>query len=175
MKICIYGNSASGKSTLADKLSKKTGIQAFHLDQYHWGANWQKPELADFRKKVEALTQENESWIIEGAYWKVADILAREADIIILIQQPALKCVWRALKRQLKHEGQDLPFMAKDCPVQSSNIKQIYQFLTWVYRFDSSNTPKFLKAIAPYKENKTYIKLTSNKEIDNFALNIKDL
>ncbi len=168
MKVYIYGNSASGKSTLADNLSKKTGTAVFHLDQYHWGANWQKPELEDFRQRVENLVTENESWIIEGAYWKVADILASKADVIILLKQPRYKCVWRALRRQLKHVGGDLPFMAKDCSVKKSTFKDNLHFMKWIYKFDKSNTPKFLDTIKEHTEGKEFITLSSNKEIDAY-------
>lgn len=138
-----------------------------HLDQHHWGAGWEKPKLEDFRARVEKLIEPKE-WVIEGAYYKVVDILAPQADIIVLIKQPRLKCIWRALKRQFSYNGQDLPYMAKDCPASSNGLKATLHFIHWIYNFDKSNTPKFINVLKNTESEKKLVVLKSNSEIANF-------
>lgn len=68
-RICIIGCSNSGKSTLADALSKKLNIPVHHLDQYAHveNSNWQRQSDAILIKKHDDIIRED-AWIIDGNY-----------------------------------------------------------------------------------------------------------
>ncbi len=71
MKIHIIGRSGSGKSFLAEKLSKELGIPHFDLDELQWDNN-----LDSYNVKRDPVERDrllcdvlnNNNWIIEGVY-----------------------------------------------------------------------------------------------------------
>ncbi|OQP36258.1 AAA family ATPase [Pantoea latae] len=85
-RICIMGPSNSGKSTLAEAISRKTSLPAIHLDQLHHlpQTNWIPREHADFlRLHREAI--EREKWVMDGNYTKcIAERLERATGLILL-------------------------------------------------------------------------------------------
>lgn len=99
MKIAIMGYSGSGKTYLADFLSRKLAIPAMHLDAIAFDKNWDSidpsvvlPLVADFMKQ--------ESWIIDGNYSYLYQTERLEsADRIIFVNLPRLQCLYRAIRR----------------------------------------------------------------------------
>lgn len=85
-RICILGPSNSGKSTLADAISRKAALPVVHLDQLHHlpYTNWIPRDPAEFlRLHADAVSRE--SWVMEGNYTKcIKDRLARATGIILL-------------------------------------------------------------------------------------------
>ncbi|EGT3616940.1 hypothetical protein FHH43_11970 [Clostridium perfringens] len=72
MKILIFGIVASGKTTLAKKLSKELSIPYFEDDCIAWGfLDGKRYKHSDEEQKsiIEKIDK-NESWIIEGTYRK---------------------------------------------------------------------------------------------------------
>jgi len=85
-RICIMGPSNSGKSTLADAISRKTALPAVHLDQLHHtpGTQWIPRAPAEFmRLHADAVSQEK--WVMDGNYTKcIEERLARATGFILL-------------------------------------------------------------------------------------------
>ena len=106
MKIAVMGYSGSGKSYLARFLSGKYKIPAMNLDEVAFDKQWHRipdeqilPEIRSF--------MEQENWIIDGNY---DSLLLKErlelADQIIIVNLPALQCLWRALQRSKERAAQ---------------------------------------------------------------------
>lgn len=85
-RISIMGPSNSGKSTLAEAISRKTALPAVYLDQLHHvpGSQWQPRATAEFLQlHTEAVRQER--WVIEGNYTRcIEERLARATGLILL-------------------------------------------------------------------------------------------
>ncbi|MDH2067064.1 AAA family ATPase [Pantoea sp. GD03673] len=85
-RICIMGPSNSGKSTLAEAISRKTALPVVHLDQLHHipGSHWIPREPAAFRLlHADAVSQEK--WVMDGNYTKCIEArLARATGFILL-------------------------------------------------------------------------------------------
>jgi len=85
-RICIMGPSNSGKSTLADAISRKTALPAVHLDTLHHlpGSQWIPRAPAEFlRLHADAVNQER--WVMDGNYTKCIEArLARATGLILL-------------------------------------------------------------------------------------------
>lgn len=104
-RICIIGCSNSGKSTLADALSNKLNIHAYHLDQYAHlqNSNWRR--LSD-----EILIKEHskiikmDSWIIEGNYSICMKSRFDNATSVIWLDPNVCSSIFRYLLRSLKNE-----------------------------------------------------------------------
>lgn len=73
MKIHIIGCSGSGKTYLANALSKKYNISHFDLDDIQWDNNakeYGKKRTLDERKALlQEILYNNDEWIIEGVYY----------------------------------------------------------------------------------------------------------
>jgi adenylate kinase family enzyme len=101
-RIYIIGNSASGKTSLANQLSKLLRIKAYDLDDYYWEKKFtrkRKPELAE--KLVKKVTAKKR-WIIEGVYSSCVSCSLDRADMIVWLDYPVHVITWRLLKRQIK-------------------------------------------------------------------------
>lgn len=99
-RICIMGPSNSGKSTLADAISRKTAIPVVHLDQlYHLpDTNWILREPAEFFR-LHSLAVNQESWVIEGNYTKCIDERLARATGMILLDVPVTVALLRYIRR----------------------------------------------------------------------------
>lgn len=85
-RICILGPSNSGKSTLAQAISRQRGMPAIHLDQlFHLPhTNWQPRPEAEFLRLHDAAIAQAQ-WVMEGNYTRcIAQRLARATGFIVL-------------------------------------------------------------------------------------------
>lgn len=101
MRIAVVGTSCSGKTTLASRIAHALKIPHVELDSLHWGPDWQPRPAEDFRQDVEAAAI-GESWVIDGNYRSVRDILWPRATHLIWLNYPFAIVFWRALARTLK-------------------------------------------------------------------------
>jgi len=100
-KVLIFGNSASGKSTLAKQLAKSEGLAHLDLDTLAWQMTnppTRKP-LAQSAQTIEHFIQGNTGWIIEGCYSDLLVIAEAESTEIIFMNLSVLDCIANAKKR----------------------------------------------------------------------------
>lgn len=105
-KIFIVGIVASGKSTLARKMSLQTGIPCFELDSIvhkntETGRVKQSPD--EQRKEIRDIDQTSR-WIFEGVYRESYHCLFHLADRIIFLDTPLWKRKIRILTRFVKQK-----------------------------------------------------------------------
>ena len=83
MKMHIIGCSGSGKTYLANALSKKHNIPHFDLDDIQWDNNaeaYGTKRPLDERKTLLQEVLANNDWIIEGVYYSWVQQSFDEAD-----------------------------------------------------------------------------------------------
>ena len=100
-KIIIFGNSASGKSTLAKKISDTNELAHLDLDTLAWQPILPPTRklIAESARDINAFTTANDNWVIEGCY---ADLLAGVlplASEIVFMDLPVELCVSNARQR----------------------------------------------------------------------------
>mgnify|MGYP001578957212 FL=1 len=99
MKIHICGIYGCGKSTLADKLSKKLNIPKYSLDDIKYLVKYDKVRSIKERiKKIKEICRRGK-WITEGTWSDFAEEAFKKADIIIFMQLPRKVCSYRVFKR----------------------------------------------------------------------------
>lgn len=100
MRIAIIGSTGSGKSTLAGQLSQHYNIPHIELDYYHFEPDWKEVPDEVFRQRIGELT-DAESWITDGNYSVLRDIIWHKADVIIWLNYPFTFTFWRLFKRTM--------------------------------------------------------------------------
>jgi len=106
-RISVIGTSGTGKTTLAKQISQRLTITHIELDALHWEPNWVEAPDHIFRERVlKALS--NESWVVDGNYNKVRDIVWVKADTIVWLNYSLLvimtQLLWRTFERSLTQE-----------------------------------------------------------------------
>lgn len=85
-RLMILGPSSSGKSTLAEALSRKLSVPAIHLDQLRHlpQTDWQERPDAEFHRLHDAAILQPE-WVMDGSYSiLMPQRLARTTGMIVL-------------------------------------------------------------------------------------------
>lgn len=96
----ILGPGAAGKSVLAARLGRLTGLPVIELDALFW-----RPGLVgtptDEWAAVQRRLAAREQWIMDGDLgpYDVLDVRLRAADTVVLLDLSLVRCVWRALRR----------------------------------------------------------------------------
>ncbi|MEC9209697.1 MAG: AAA family ATPase [Bacteroidota bacterium] len=163
-KVLVLGCCGAGKSTFSKKLHSILKLELIHLDKYYHKPNWEEPEKTEWEKTVNSLV-EKPSWIMDGNFSETMDIRIKNADTIIYLDYPTLKCFWRVLLRLFKHNGRVRSDMATGCKEQLD-----LEFLYFVLTFNSKNRKETLKRLGSAKENKRVYIFKSDKEADLFLL-----
>jgi len=101
-RISVIGTSGAGKSTSARELARIVGCSFLELDSVYHQADWTPLPADEFRGRV-ADAVAGESWVIDGGYSAVRDIVWGRADTVIWLDLPKRvvmrRIVWRTIKR----------------------------------------------------------------------------
>ena len=135
MKIVIIGYSGSGKSTLAKTLGAHYNIAVLHLDSVHFLSGWKVRDEKESNEIVKKFIEENESWIIDGNYHKIASYRFELADKIIFLNYNRFFCLNSVIKRYKENIGKTRSDMAAGC-----EEKLDLKFLYWVFIKGRSKT-----------------------------------
>jgi adenylate kinase family enzyme len=100
-KIVIFGNSASGKSTLARSLCDAENMAYLDLDNLAWTSSDppQRALLEISEKAIRLFIQQHDGWVIEGCYTDLLEIVAPQASGIIFMNFPIELCLENAKNR----------------------------------------------------------------------------
>jgi adenylate kinase family enzyme len=100
MKAVIIGNSGSGKTWLATRLSGLVQSKVIHLDELFWesGGFDRKRNPEDVLRRV-AQSKERSSWIVEGVFGELAEHFLSDAGLLIWLDIEWTRCEVRLLAR----------------------------------------------------------------------------
>lgn len=102
-RIAILGGAGSGKSTLARKLGQALGLPVIHLDRIVFGPGWARNEPDLVRERLAA--QLGDAWIVDGTYGETAPLTLPHADLVLWLDQPAWRRLYRAWRKTRDHRG----------------------------------------------------------------------
>lgn len=151
MKILIVGIVASGKTTLARKLSKLLDIKHYEIDSVvHDDVNNVKRSEAE-QKKIFKKIDKNSNWIIEGTLRKHLFYLCGMADKIIYLDIPVKvrkKRIFTRFVRQL--------FGIEKCNY-TVNLKMLKLMYKWTNDFEKDKN-SFEEKLFKYKDKIIVVK-----------------
>jgi adenylate kinase family enzyme len=99
-RVVILGPGASGKSTLAVRLSEITGLRVIELDKIFWRPELVETPREEWLEVQRKLVDENE-WIMDGDLgpYDAVEVRLRAADTILFLDFSRVRCACRAIRR----------------------------------------------------------------------------
>jgi adenylate kinase family enzyme len=162
MKLYVTGSVASGKSTLAKKISKQTGVPCYSLDEIVYKKDDSQPmgnrkRTPEERDSLFAEILVQPSYIIEDTGRLCFEEGMRQADNIILIDNPLRIRKFRIIRRYIRQK-----LGIEKCAYRPNIVMAKYMF-RWAKDFDSGKDG-VRSRIMQYKDK--VIILKSNLDIE---------
>ena len=137
-RIVIFGNSGSGKSTMAKMLVKEYGLVHLDLDTLAWEPN--KPIRRPFKNSkhdlLEFITQ-NDNWVIEGCYSSLLAVATKNCTELRFLNPGVDVCIENCLSRPWE------PHKYPSLEAQNENLQML---LAWVKKYDTRDDEFSLNA-----------------------------
>ena len=140
-RVMIVGGPGAGKSTLARKLGRVSGLPVHHMDMIHWMPCWEQRSMTDkwrMTREVEA----QDRWIFEGGFSATYDSRAARADTLIWIDLPVGLRLWRVTKRVVRYWGRSRPDLPQGC-VEGVK-RETWAFYKWIWKTRHSHRRRLM-------------------------------
>ena len=164
-RVLVIGSCGAGKSTLAKRLHKATGLKPIHLDRFYHKPNWGKPTDEEWLETVKVLIS-GEDWIIDGNFGGTMEFRMKHCDTVIWLDFPRILCTYRTLKRTITHWNKTRSDMAEGC-----NERFDWEFTKYVWNF-ARDKNLLLEARFRKLENVKMFRLRSGTEVEIFFKNL---
>lgn len=168
-RMYIIGTMASGKTTLAKKISQRLNIPHYDLDEIFWKRKYDlKRSDKECRKLLEKLAKRKE-WIIEGVFSKWVEPGMKRSQLIVWLDLKFATLAWRLIIRKLGRKSGQFKEKWSDT---LRMLKQNFQYVNmehlakkqdnWAYKTRDTHTALMKKHKIPC------IRLKKTKEIQEF-------
>lgn len=146
MKIHIIGGPGSGKTFLAESLSKQLGIPHYDLDDLQWdnkANNYGTKRDTQERDLLLSQILQKDDWIIEGVYYAWCGRCLEDADKIYLMSVPRYKYRYRIIRRHIRRK---LGFEKG----KKETLKSFINLLKWADKYQENNLTELRKILKAY-------------------------
>ena len=139
MKLDIIGSVASGKTTLAKRISAKYSVPYYEKDNIVWERtpNGDRKRTDEERDKIFADIIKSDDWIVEGSPRKNLRESFEECDYIIVLNVKTHIRLYRVMKRWLLQRAGKLSYNSKP------TVKFLFYNFKWVFEFDMTRKELF--------------------------------
>jgi adenylate kinase family enzyme len=169
-RIAIIGSTGSGKSTLARELASHLSLPHTELDNLHWLPDWQERETGDFKRLVDEATAKP-TWVIDGGYSEVRDLVWGRADAIIWLNYGFPRTAWQLLRRTFRRNAFQEPCCNGNYESWRLSLSKD-SILVWLLKSYWRNRRTFPGALATYGTGKQVHVFRSPKETSAWLLSL---
>ena len=166
MKIQIIGFSGAGKSTLGKQLGKLYNLPILHMDSLNFLSNWVERDRFEFNNIVDEFLDNNDSWVIDGNYFRISPKRYEQADLVIYLKYNRLTCLKGVIKRYKTYKNSSRPDMASGCKERLN-----FSFLMWVL-FTGRTKKRKKKMEEVVKNAKSYLVFKNRKQLNKYLKEI---
>jgi adenylate kinase family enzyme len=145
-RIVIIGSTGAGKSTLGRQLSAILSIPHIELDALQWLPNWTPAPRDEFRERVAQLVQ-SDTWIIDGNYGFVRDLVWGRAESIIWLDY-GLSRIWVRLARRTFTRLLTKELLWGTNRERWSNLVEPDNLFVWAVKHRRTRRPEYLTLLA---------------------------
>jgi adenylate kinase family enzyme len=133
MKVLVFGNSGSGKSTYARALAAREGLPHLDLDSIVWGpgepgkiAVQRPPEsvAASLRDFIDS----QPAWVIEGCYGELVRAASADCTLLVFLNPGMDACLANNLKRPWE------PHKYASLELQNTMLGQLQEWVAGYYQ-----------------------------------------
>jgi hypothetical protein len=126
MKVLVFGNSGSGKSTYARALATREGLAHLDLDSIVWepgeiAVQWPRESVA---ASLQSFVDSHTAWVIEGCYGELVQAASAHCTLLVFLNpgdgrvpgkqsQAPLGATQVCLARASKHNAQSVSRMGR--------------------------------------------------------------
>ena len=135
-RVILIGSGGAGKSTLAARLGRATGLPVHHLDAHYCRPGWVPTPEAGWDAKIAELAA-GPAWIMDGNYGRTMDQRLAACDTVVFMDLPRTLRLARVLRRWLRYRGRTRPDMNGGCHEQIT-----WEFVRWVWRYPRDRRPE---------------------------------
>ncbi len=162
MKSILFGNSGSGKTWLANKLSSRFSVPIIYFDEIYWEpGGFNQPRKTEDIGKIIQQSKLSDSWIGEGVFGHIVERYLEDAQTVIWLDLPLDICLNR-----LKKRGSE----SKRHMNRKQSEKGITELITWASQYyeRQSKSSYFGHSKIFDSFQKTRIRLNSEDEVMQF-------
>ena len=130
MKVLVFGNSGSGKSTYARGLAAREGLARLDLDSIVWEPG--KIAVQRSRKSVAASLQSfidsHTAWVIEGCYSELVRAASAHCTLLVFLNPGMDACLANNLRRPWE------PRKYASLELQNTMLSQLQEWVVGYYQ-----------------------------------------
>jgi adenylate kinase family enzyme len=97
-RILVYGVTGSGKTTLAEQVSARTGLPWHSVDELTWQPGWVQVQPEEQRRRVIDICA-GPRWVLDTAYSQWIDVPLARAQLIVALDYPRWLSLARLVRR----------------------------------------------------------------------------
>jgi adenylate kinase family enzyme len=158
-RVLVIGSGGAGKSTFATRLARITGLPLIHLDQLFWQPGWIEPA---WKATVQQLVAA-ERWVMDGNFGGTLDERLQACDTVVFLDLSRWLCLWRVIRRRIRHHGQARPDTTPGCHERLS-----WSYLWWIWTYPRRQRPKILQRIEAMRPDQRAVVLRSVAEVERY-------
>ncbi len=175
LRVSVVGTSCSGKSHVAARLSRATGLPHTQLDAEYFLPDWQERPTDEFRDRVEKIASADR-WIIDGNYSKARDLVWARATHVVWLNYPLPLVFRRALARTMRRVISREPLYAGNRESWRRTFLSHDSILIWVLATHRHNREKYgrLRA-APEWRKLPFVELRRSRDADELVAHVETM
>jgi adenylate kinase family enzyme len=127
-RILIYGNSGSGKTTMARQAAAEHGLPHLDLDLVAWDTPGVRRTPADSVAALEAFFAANDGWVVEGCYGDLVEAVLPYCTELRFLNPGVEACVANCRAR---------PWEPEKYPSAEEQDERLAFLLDWVRQYDT--------------------------------------